>query len=802
MKYFFHPHTLLVLIAPLLFYQCESHTSTIPGLKEDVEVIRDKNGINHIYAQSEDDLFFAQGYLAAKDRLFQFEIWRRQATGTLSEILGPREIERDRGVRLFKFRGDKASELAHYHPRGVQIVDAFVAGINTYIEEVRINPELLPVEFELLNIQPEPWTWEVVISRHQGLLANVEEELAISRVVSRVGPEVAKKLYYFHPNEPIIDLDPAIPQELLFKDILAPYEAFRSRVQFEPEDIIPSARGNGYLLTQSGTDDEVQNAKLDRFAQGSNNWVVSGKHTASGYPIMANDPHRSQAVPSLRYWVHLNAPGWNVIGAGEPEIPGVSIGHNDFGAWGLTIFRTDQEDLKIYDLNPNNHEQYLYKGAWIDMKKIEETILVKGQEPVYTTHYYTIHGPVTYIDTELHKVVAVQAAWLLPGGAPYLASLRMDQSTTWEEFRDACTYNHVPAENMVWADLNGNIGWQATGLPPIRRQFSGLVATPGDGRYEWDGLLPIAERPHSYNPESGIIITANQDVSPVGYPYPESLGYQWSDKYRGDRIEEILRNSTDLSPNDMGQIQNDYLALPARALVPYLLELSFEDDLTKESLAYLEDWDYVLNKESIAAGIYVMWERALRKMIDDKMLRPMVHDFVGSVQMTRVQEWMEHPELIFNTEPEFERNQLMKKAFEKAVHDLKHRLGSDITNWKYGQERYKHVYMTHPLGTAVNKSWQEILNLGPLPRGGYSFTPSANSYTDNNTSGASFRIIVDTGDWENTLGINNPGQSGNPDSPFYSNLFKKWADDEYFIVPYNKQAVVSQAKEQLMLLAK
>ncbi|MFC3417407.1 penicillin acylase family protein [Algoriphagus hitonicola] len=802
-------HTKSLLFTPLLIFsfllfscQKQENKNTIQGLNEEVEVIRDVNGINHIFAQNEEDLFFAQGYLAAKDRLFQFELWRRQATGALAEILGERELERDRGVRLFKFRGDKETELRHYHPRGVEIVDSFVAGINTYIEEARQNPESLPIEFQMLGIQPEPWTWEVVISRHQGLLENVTDELNISRVVSQIGAEKAKELYYFHPNEPVLDLDPRIPDELLMKDILVPYRAFRRGVRFQPEDIREEFRREAEEFEKAAAylDEELNfTLESDAFAQGSNNFVVAGEKSESGFPMMANDPHRLQAIPSLRYWVHLNAPGWNVVGAGEPVIPGVSIGHNDHGAWGLTIFSTDNEDLRVYDLNPDNPSQYRYKDEWLEMESIQDTIRVKGQEDEIITHYYTRHGPVTFIDEELNKAVAVECAWLETGSAPYLASLRMDQSTTWEEFRDACTYNNIPAENMVWADKNGTIGWQATGIAPIRKGFSGLVATMGDGRYEWEDYLPIADRPNAVNPESGFIATANQNVAPDDYAYPEALGFEWADDFRGERIKEVLSQDKKFTVEELGVLQNDYLALPARKLVPFLKNVSLETERADSLNQVLQSWDFVLDKNSVAAGVYVMWERILRRTISELMIPDEAKPWLGSIQLTQVLEWMDNPEMMYDRNPVENRDQILAESFEQTIEALEEKLGKNPSDWQYGQADYKHAKIRHPLGEVVNAEWEAKLNTETLPRGGYSFTPGANAYGDNNTSGASFRIVVDTEDWEKTIGINTPGQSGNPESPFYKNLFPKWANDEFVGIPFAKEHVLTQKAEERIL---
>jgi penicillin amidase len=795
----------LFILLPLIGCQTTIQNPSLEGLLEEVEVMRDENGINHIFAKNEHDLFYSQGYLAAKDRLFQFEIWRRQATGTMAEILGERELERDKGVRLFKFRGEKSVELNHYHPRGESIVDAFVEGVNAYIKEVHENRELLPIEFTLLDILPGYWTWEVVISRHQGLLENVKDELTYSRVVSLVGQEKAKEIYYFHPNEPNLEIPSSIPKELLFKDILAPYNAFRKAVAFHPEDIKNDYRNEPITFLSELRDFESEmeeTLKTENFSIGSNNWVISGNLTESGYPIMANDPHRLHAVPSLRYWVHLHAPGWDVVGGGEPVIPGISIGHNEFGAWGLTIFETDNEDMRIYDTHPDKPYQYFHNGAWLEMTVINDTIKVKDQPEQTTKHYYTIHGPVTFIDSVLHKAVAVQCAWLEPGGAPYLASLRMGQSKNWEEFREACTYNHIPAENMVWADKAGNIGWQATGIVPRRNGFSGLVATLGDGSMEWDGYLPIDQRPNDYNPPSGYIATANENVTPPDYKNTNALGYEWADAFRGDRVREVLAQGNDFTLDQMGALQNDYLALPARTLIPYLLDLDFGSNNSGSAQAILKDWDYILDKNSVAAGIYVMWERKIREQIKKLIVPEEAIPYVGTIQMTKVLNWIAHPGKIFKSSPEQNRDALLKESFELALTELENKLGADRANWQYGQADYKHALIRHPLSLALSEEWRNKLDLGPVPRGGYSFTPSANAYGNNNSAGASFRIIIDTGDWEKTLGINTPGQSGDPESPFYKNLFSKWANDEYFVVPYRYENIKKSMIESTILRPK
>ena len=560
MKKLHLPILLFLLLGVIQQHHGQELTQTIPGLEKEVEIIVDEWGIPHIYAQTEKDLFFAQGFYAAQDRLFQFEIWRRQATGTVAEILGERELKRDIGTRLFKFRGDIQREMDHYHPRGSLIITSFVAGVNAYIGLTRKNPDMLPPEFGLLGIAPEPWTPEVVISRHQGLLGNIGQELTTGRAVAAIGAEKVKEISYFHPEDPQLELDPKIDKELLSKDILGLYNAYRRPIRFQPDDLISDANADwetyrNLARVEEREREEIQHSELWNI--GSNNWIVSGKLTQSGYPIMANDPHRAQSAPSLRYMAHLVGPGWNVIGGGEPEIPGISIGHNEHGAWGLTVFRTDAEDLYVYETNPENPDQYRYQGAWENMRIIKEAIPVKGRkDPVVVTLKYTRHGPVVFEEKAKNAAFAVRCGWAEIGGSPYLASLRMNQARNWEEFQQACNYSNIPGENMIWADREGNIGWQAVGIAPVRRNWSGLVPVPGDGSYEWDGYLPIIAKPNLLNPEEGYFATANENVVPKEYLYMDAIGFSWSDPYRGDRVREFLSSGRKHSLMDMAALAN------------------------------------------------------------------------------------------------------------------------------------------------------------------------------------------------------------------------------------------------------
>ena len=797
---------LISFLAPFLFGASALHaqeTLTVDGLDQPVEILKDKWGISHIYAETEHDLFFAQGYNAARDRLFQFEIWRAQATGTTAEILGPRAIARDHGTRLFKFRGDMGSEMSHYHARGVDIITSFVHGVNAYIDEALEDPDALPLPFQLLGIQPRHWTEEVVISRHQGLLGNIGTELRIGRAVCLIGEEQVKELQYFHPHEPDLSLDPLIDCEsLLENDILGLYNAYRGSIRFEPEDIVLAghragdAEFNQLAAVLREEERELNERSIDDI--GSNNWVVSGDLTQDGWPMMINDPHRAQSVPSLRYWAHLIGPGWNVIGGGEPEIPGISIGHNEYGAWGLTVFNTDGEDLLVYETNPENPDQYRFQGQWETMRIIEETIEVKGGDPVSVELKYTRHGPVTFEDAERNLAYAVRPAWMEFGGAPYLASLRMNQSRNWEEFVEASNYSNIPGENMVWADRDGNIGWQAVGIAPIRRNFSGLVPVPGDGRYEWDGYLPIKAKPSEYNPDRGYIETSNSNYTPPDYPYLDAIAYTWTDPYRWARGSEVLASGRKFSMMDMIELQHDYLSIPARSLVPMLRTLRATDERVEQARRRLLDWNHVLDADSVEAGIYVAFERQLLDNIDSFKVPEEAQSLLRIGMKTAI-DMLLAPDGDFGDDPIAGRDAFLLDTLTQAVDTLTDRFGADMEDWVYGQENYKHALIRHPLAPAVNEEMRERLNVGPLPRGGNSYTLGNTGSGDNQTSGASFRIFVDTRDWDNTLGMNTPGQVGDPDSPLYDNLFELWANDRVFPAFYSRDKIETVLYEKLVL---
>ncbi len=773
----------------------QSEKMVLSQLNQPVEIITDTWGVPHIYAKTEHDLFFSQGYQAVSDRLFQFEIFRRKATGTMAEVLGKRELKRDIGARLFSFKGNMEEELAHYHPHGKAIVEAFTEGVNAYIKQVLNGKAPMPVELKLLGIKPGYWTPAVVISRHNGLLTNVQDELATARLLGKIGEEKLRAISNFHPGSPDLRIDTAINRERLNDDVLALYNSFRTALVFKPEDITTSSAISAIELTETVANENV----LYKQSEGSNNWAVKGSLAVNGFPMLANDPHRLLATPSLRYIVHLSAPGWNVIGGGEPILPGVSIGHNEYGAWGLTIFETDAEDLYVYKLNPLNNGQYFYRGSWKNFEKVTENIAVKNEPTQKVTLYYSIHGPVTFIDSLHHIGYAVKCGWLQKGCAPYLASLRMNQAKNWKEFQQACTYSNIPAENMVWADKKGDIGWQTVGITPIRNTHSGMVPVAGDGRYEWSGLLPIIKRPSSYNPAEGFICTANESRTPADYPYMNATGFSWSDSYRHDRIKEILSSKKKFSVEDMQQLQTDYLCIPARQLVPLLSSLVIKDSITNIARKMLLEWDYKLATSSVAATIYVEWEKLLgvnllRKMgIDDLPDMPVEFNTKKMIDLLSKTNDLPGDNLVS------EHNLLLVSSLQEAIKNLQVRLGENMQDWQYGQLKNKHVVIKHSLSGVVGEKLKFELDAGPIARGGGENTVNSTTNNMNQTHGASFRVIIDCADWDLMKGINTPGQSGDPASKHYKDLFELWGYNQYFPLYFSK-AKVRSVEEKIVKL--
>ena len=741
----------------------------VAGLAEPVEVLRDHWGVAHIYAKNQHDLFFAQGFVVAQDRLFQMEMWKRAGQGRLAEVLGQTAVARDVSARLLRYRGDLKPEYESYSPDSEEILRAFTDGINAQIRSLTApDGKGLPIEFQLAGFAPEPWKPEDCLNRMAAfsMTGNAFSELRNAELIEKLGVQKASAVLRLDPKV-LLDPAPGIDLGGLNPSLLKNLVGSDVRIQF-PSDT----------------------------AEGSNDWTVAGRLTSTGKPILANDPHRVMALPSLRYIVHLVAPGWDVIGAGEPGLPGVAVGHNRHIAWGFTIFGLDQQDLYLEDLNTPDPLQYKTPTGWARMRVEHDTIAVKGKPPVEVDLKFTRHGPVVWEDGK--RALALRWVGAEPGTAGYLASLAVDRATDWKQFEDAMERWKVPSENIVYADVNGNIGEHSTGLAPIRKTWTGLLPVLGAAAdFEWSGYVPNSELPHDFNPAAGFIATANHKMIPDNYPY--RVGYEWAPPYRVHRIEEVLSHIRDsgrkMTLDDTEALQTDVVSLPARQLLELLKEASRQPNAATRMLLA---WDATLSRESGAGALYEIWVRNLQKIISAKAGLQAVQD-EWSVEGVLAQ--LSTPSTaVFGADAIAGRNQVLLQTLDSAWREAERLLGSDPQKWSWGALHtitFRHS-LDHVSGSAP---W---LDLGPLSRPGDGYTVNATWPGDKfeQESGASYREILDTADWDHSLAVNSPGQSGQPGSPHYSDLLPLWDQGKYFPLAFSRQAVENNAQERLVLSPK
>ncbi|WP_397400164.1 penicillin acylase family protein [Phenylobacterium sp.] len=752
---------------------------TLAGLAQPAEMIIDRWGIPHIYAQSARDAFFLQGYNAARDRLWQIDLWRKRGLGRLSASLGPAYVAQDRAARLFLYRGDMAVEWAAYGPGGRESVEAFAAGINAYVAEVRTGKRPLPVEFGLTKSQPEDWKPEDVLRiRSHALVSNVTSEVARARVVCAGGVEadaLRRKLEPAHKLSVPKGLDPCdVPA-----DVLKDYMLATEPVNFKA---LADAR-----TAEVDTDIKLAEVIDRRAAEGSNNWTISGARTATGRPILANDPHRPVGVPALRYIAHLEAPGLSIIGAGEPALPGISFGHNGTTAFGITIFYIDQEDLYVYE---TRGATYRYKGGWAPMTTVRETIEVKGEAPREVELRFTRHGPVVSEDSARGRAFAIRTIWGEPGLAGYFGSARMWRAKGWEDFQTARNKWGAPPLNLVYADTSGEVGWSAAGRTPVRPNWDGLFPVPGDGRYEWKGFLEDGGLPVSRNPAAGFFATANEMNLPADYPREQrKLSYEWADATRSVRIKEVLAATPKGTLADSMALQTDAVSAQSRRGIALVRTLASADPEVARALDTLKTWDSNLAVDSAAAAIYEVWANKHLGRATVAVAAPeAVREMIGNSSPDPILTWLE-------AAPPAIRDPILLSSLAAAVAELKVRLGPDMSTWAWGR---LHVARFTPASAALaGPELAAQMSLGPLQIPGSASSPRAATYSMSDfsqTAGASVRFVMDVGAWDNSVAINTPGQSGDPLSPHYRDLFPLWAAGGYVPLRYSREAVNRDAE--------
>ncbi len=746
-----------------------SGTLRMAGLQQPVHVLRDRWGVAHIYAENQHDLFFAQGVVAAQDRLFQMELWKLAGEGRLAEVLGPSALARDINARALRYRGDMKAEYESYAPDTQAILTAFTDGINSYIASLTApaGPGL-PIEFQLAGFTPYTWSPEDCLNRMAAfaMTGNAFSELDHAQALTDLGAEKAARLFDFDP--PVaLDLAPGIDLSGLSSSLLKNLIGSDHRIEFPAH-----AR------------------------EGSNNWTISGALTATGKPLLANDPHRVIGLPSLRYMVHLVAPGWDVIGAGEPGLPGVALGHNQHIAWGFTIFGLDQQDLYLEELNPTNPLEYKTESGWEKMEVRREKFLVKGAAPTEVDLKFTRHGPVLWQDNTNKRALALHWVGSEPGTAGYLASLAIDRAENWDQFEAAIPRWKVPSENIVYADDAGNIGEHSAGLAPIRK-WTGLLPVPGAGDYNWTGFVPASELPHFFNPASGFVATANHKMIPDRYPY--NVGFEWSPAYRVARINSVIETGKQgqhkLTMHDMESLQTDITSLPARKLQELLRNTSLKND---PQLTNFLQWDARLTRDSSEAVLYEVWlqhiTRAVTKLISGKESTP-----YADLEPNTVLRIVTTPDAnIFGNNPIAARDQILSSTLLSARKELENLLGSDPTKWSWG--KIHTIHFRHALDQEPDA--KALFDLGPLPRPGDAYTVNATDMEGDSWEqrvGASYREILDTSNWDQSAAVNTPGQSGQPGARHYNDLMQMWDAGEYFPLLYSRPAVEKEVTDKLVL---
>ncbi|MCA1726904.1 MAG: penicillin acylase family protein [Actinobacteria bacterium] len=753
----------------------------LPGLSERVEVIRDRWGVPHIYAANEPDLFFAQGFVTASERLFQIEFLGRAGLGRLSELIGELGVTLDRFIRTVGWNRAAVRQADRWAQGPTDAQRAFAAGTRAWRERLRAYPpEYLVLGADPLVVETfeDQLLWgaagQVLLS--YTLSRNWDIELVRFQVAEQLGLDAVLELF---PDAPP---DPSVVQAGKFRGP-SPLDLLR---QAPP---IPGG-------------------------QGSNAWVVSGERTARGKPLLANDPHLLLQVPSVWFEVHLVCPTMNVSGVALPFAPGVIIGHNERIAWGFTNTEGDVMDLYLERLN-EDRTAALHDGEWEPLTVHREEIHVRGRgEPEVVEVLETRHGPI--LDSYLVGVAEQSALpinetfalqWVgAEHGVASEAVLAMDRAADFESFRDAVRGWDCPGQNMVYADVDGNIGYQLTGRYPLRRRGDGSFPVPGwSSEYGWDGVIPFEELPWAYNPPAGFVATAN--TRPYDEAYPYVITRDWMPSGRVRRIGELITQTAVHTPETFAEIQVDTVSLTARATVPGLLRLEPSDERQKEALAALAAWDHDLAADSAPAAIFQAWcgriaEAVLKPPLGEELF---VH-YYGRRHWANTFRHQVLPQILTNptarwwgAEGADARDRVLRTALDAALDELTARLGDDPAAWRWGAMHTA----TFAGRLAIIPDLAELFTAGVIELGGDDDTVAQALYEPEAGYGVavipSWRQIIDLADQDASTGVHPPGQSGNPASPHFADLLALWAAGERHPIPLSRDRVQGIAATTLIL---
>lgn len=761
----------------------------VAGLLAPVQVLRDHWGTPHIYAQNSHDLFFAQGFVQAQDRLWQMEFTRQVANGNLSSFLGPDTLPIDRLMRTLGLQRTAERDWASIKGEPREVMQAYSDGVNAYIAAQHGR---LSVEFTIFGVSPKPWKPQdilVTIGLMSWILSeNASFELSRAHFIAQAGESVARELLPpYDEGAPFI-----IPAEA------DNYAALRS---------LPSSHSHvlDALLGTPGP------------SVGSNSWVVQGKHTATGHAFLANDTHLDLFLPSSWYASGLHSSDLEAVGYSFVGTPGIVLGHNQQIAWGLTDLVADVEDFYTEKLDSSeNPRRYEFQGQWRDLDEQTETIAVKGGPPVTLHVRRTHHGPlVSDLGGRFTYPQPLALAWSGDRCETAIeAVIALNRARSWQEFRTALSLWDGPDLNFVYADQDGNIGSQAVGRIPIRAAgHQGTVPVPGwTGQYEWKGYIPSAELPHQFNPQSGFVVAANQKVVSDKYPY--HLGYEWADPFRAIRITQILSASHSLSEADMEKLESDDYETPARDLLPYLDVIHPRNEREAAALKSLRSWDMHCSLQESAPAIFQVWYRFLVKdTVGDELGPKLTGDYMEYywVHMPMMVNLMKHAQdPLFDdirTPQRETRDDIVKRSFSDAVEWLTNHYGQNPDEWQW--EKMHTVTLRHrPLGLAQVPVLSKAFSYGPIPDPGCDrFTVNAawfvvddEDHPFTSVAGTSQRLIMDLNSWDNSVAVNSTGQSEHLFHPHRSDEIELWRKMKYHPLLFTRKAIERDGASVLNLV--
>jgi penicillin amidase len=763
----------------------------VAGLSAPVEVLRDARGVPHLRASSLQDLFFAQGYVTAQDRLWQMDLSRRLAEGELSEVFGERALRLDLENRPLGFRQVSQRALEELSPEARAPITAYTHGVNAFIASHRGR---LPIEFQLLNYQPRPWTevdsLDVSLNMAKSLNTTWGTDLMRERIKAKLGSELFADLFPDHSplDEPVAEL-PATPGRMPKKTSSPSADGSFGMTQEAP------------LGMTSEADDPTLAALLSANVEsdpglGSNNWVVSGAHTQSGKPLLANDPHLDHSVPSIWYMIHLKGPGLNVSGVSLPGLPLVVIGHNERIAWGMTNTGPDVQDLYVESFDPAAPGKYLHNGAWVDAEVRDEVIKVRRKRDYRLTVKVTRHGPI--ISHAGNRDLALRWTALEPHALSGLFNSvsKLSLAQNWEQFTAALRDYTGPEQNFVYADMDGNIGYYAAAWVPIRRQGTGAVPEPGStDDYDWVNYIPFEQLPHAYNPASGIIATANGRVVPDGYPY--FITSHWDAPFRTARIFQLLRAGKAFAVDDMLRIQTDILTLEDSWLAGQLLKAALnappQDPDAQYALSLLSHWDGEARMDSAATLVCevtrrALFERILKPKLGDKLSGygwGMSTIFLENVLANNWTRWLPPGDSSFA--------ETLRKSLEAGVKQIPGRVRSRSHDaWKWGNTIPLTFY--HPMGEGIPLLGR-LLDVGPFPQAGTATTVKATTPRH----GPSMRMVVDFSNLDHSVQNITLGESGQVSSSYYKDQFDAWYNGRSFPMSFSDAAVEQATVHKLVL---